>query len=164
MKLVVDASVVAKWLVTEVLSAEALRLLQPDNELVVPELLWAEVGNILWKKARAGELPDTEAVRRFDHLASMGLRTVSNLVVARAAVGLALATGRTVYDSIYVALAMHEGWPLDPELPSDRLPPSANIQALCALRQSAWSVDGLRPISLYVYPTIMTGDPQPATQ
>jgi hypothetical protein len=39
----------------------------------------------------------------------MGPRTVSNAFVARAAVGVALATVRTVYDSVYVALAVHEG-------------------------------------------------------
>jgi predicted nucleic acid-binding protein len=108
-KLVVDASVAAKWLVPEVLSQEAVGLLNPDNGLVVPELFWAEVGNILWKKARAQELPDTEALKRFDALASMGLRTISNALVARSAIEVALATGRTVYDSLYVALAMHEG-------------------------------------------------------
>ncbi len=109
MKLVVDASVAAKWLVPEVLSEGAVGLLDPGNELVVPELFWAEVGNILWKKARAGELQKIEALTRFDAVASMGLRTISNQVVARRAVQVALATGRTVYDSIYIALAMHEG-------------------------------------------------------
>jgi predicted nucleic acid-binding protein len=108
-KLVVDASVAAKWLVPEVLSEGAVGLLDPGNELVVPELFWAEVGNILWKKARAGELQKIEALTRFDAVASMGLRTISNQVVARRAVQVALATGRTVYDSIYIALAMHEG-------------------------------------------------------
>lgn len=104
-----DASVAAKWLLAEALSVKAVGLVQLENELIVPELFWAEIGNILWKKARTGELPDTEALRRFDDLASMGLRTVSNAVIARAAVGVAVAAGRTVYDSVYVALAMHEG-------------------------------------------------------
>ena len=109
MKLVVDASVAAKWLVPEVLSQEAVSLLQPDNELIVPELFWAEVGNILWKKARAGELQNTDAVMRFDALASMGLRTISNAPIARMAIEVALSTRRTVYDSLYIALAMTEG-------------------------------------------------------
>ncbi len=99
MKFVVDASVAAKWLVAEVLSAKALEVVQPENELVVPELFWPEVGNILWKKARAGELPAAEAANRFEDLLSMGLRTVSTVVLARAALAAALATGRTVYDS-----------------------------------------------------------------
>ena len=39
----------------------------------------------------------------------MDLRTVSNASLARVAVGIALATGRTVYDSLYVAFAADEG-------------------------------------------------------
>jgi predicted nucleic acid-binding protein len=108
MKLVVDASVAAKWLVVEPLSAQALALLDSGNELIAPELFWAEVGNILWKKARAADLTDTEAIKRFDALSAMGLRTVANASVARDAVEFALATGRTVYDAIYVALAVRE--------------------------------------------------------
>jgi predicted nucleic acid-binding protein len=109
MKLVVDASVAAKWLVVEALSAEALALLESGNELVAPELFWAEVGNILWKKARAGDLTDTEAIKRFDSLRSMQIRTVPNSLVGREAVELALATGRTVYDAVYLAIAVREG-------------------------------------------------------
>jgi len=112
LKLVVDASVAAKWLLAEALSPKALGLVQPEHELVVPELFWAEVGNILWKKARAGELEGAEAVRRLDELGSMGPRTVSNAALVRAALGVALATSRTVYDCLYLALAMHEGCPL----------------------------------------------------
>jgi predicted nucleic acid-binding protein len=108
MKLVVDASVAAKWRVVEALSTQALALLDSGNELIAPELFWAEVGNILWKKARAGDLTDTEAIKRFDALTGMGLRTVANASVARDAVELAPATGRTVYDAVYVALAMRE--------------------------------------------------------
>ena len=65
----------------------------------------------MWKKARAGELPETEAANRFEDLLSMGLRSVSNVVLARAALAAALATGRTVYDSTYVALAIDEACP-----------------------------------------------------
>jgi predicted nucleic acid-binding protein len=49
-RLVVDASVAAKWLVTEPLSDRALALLGGANELIAPDLLLPEVGNILWKQ------------------------------------------------------------------------------------------------------------------
>jgi len=45
-KLVVDASVAAKWLVTEPLSDKALDVLGSSEELYAPDLLLAEVGNI----------------------------------------------------------------------------------------------------------------------
>jgi hypothetical protein len=44
-------------------------LLQLDNELVAPELFWAEVGSVRRKKARAGERQDADAVMRLDALA-----------------------------------------------------------------------------------------------
>jgi predicted nucleic acid-binding protein len=47
MKWVVDASVAAKWLAPEEDSAQALKYL--NAELLAPDLLFAEVANILWK-------------------------------------------------------------------------------------------------------------------
>ena len=44
-----DASVATKWLVTENLSSEAVAILGSDAELVAPDLLPIEVGNVLWK-------------------------------------------------------------------------------------------------------------------
>jgi predicted nucleic acid-binding protein len=43
---VVDASVAVKWFVPEIHSAEALRLLSSDCELLAPDLLPSELGNI----------------------------------------------------------------------------------------------------------------------
>lgn len=108
MKLVVDASVAAKWVVVEPLSDRATSLLQPEHQLIVPDLFWAEIGNIFWKKARSGDLTSGDCVRRFDALQQMGLETRAHASIAREAIALALETARTVYDSIYVALAVHE--------------------------------------------------------
>jgi predicted nucleic acid-binding protein len=52
--LVVDASVVIKWFVAEPLSVEARRILDDYQSgtlsLVAPDLINAEIGNIVWKK------------------------------------------------------------------------------------------------------------------
>jgi predicted nucleic acid-binding protein len=108
MKLVVDASVAAKWVVVEPLSDRATSLLQADHQLLVPDLFWAEIGNIFWKKARRGDLTNADCVRRFDALHEMGLETRAHAPIARDAIAIALENARTVYDSIYVALAVHE--------------------------------------------------------
>jgi predicted nucleic acid-binding protein len=47
---VVDASVVIKWFVPEILEAEAKRWIDPSFVLFAPDLLPSEFGNILWKK------------------------------------------------------------------------------------------------------------------
>jgi hypothetical protein len=58
---VVDASVVIKWFIDEV-HAEAARRLQAEHyDLLAPDVLWPESGNILWKKVRRGELTTAEA-------------------------------------------------------------------------------------------------------
>lgn len=53
---VVDASVVIKWFVPENYSEYADRLLNNSYNLLVPDLLIAEVCNILWKKVRLGQI------------------------------------------------------------------------------------------------------------
>lgn len=105
---VVDASVALKWYVPEVHSEDALRLLRRGNEFHVPDLFFAEAGNILWKKVNRGEL--TGAV---GHRIARALRAVPEEVHATAdllegALELAMRHGCTVYDALYVALAVAE--------------------------------------------------------
>ena len=52
--LVVDASVVAKWVLPEVHS-DAARDLLSVAEVLAPDLLWAELGNVLWRARRDHE-------------------------------------------------------------------------------------------------------------
>lgn len=47
---VVDASVAIKWFLPEVHSEPASRLLREERYLLVPDLIWAEFGNVLGKK------------------------------------------------------------------------------------------------------------------
>jgi len=107
-KLVVDASVAIKWLVAETLTDEALAILGSDRELVAPDLLPIEVGNVLWKKVRAADLTTDQAIERFEGLGKMGLRIVGTGPIQSRAIQLAFETGRTVYDSLYLALAIAE--------------------------------------------------------
>ena len=56
MKLVVDASVAVKWLITEEWTEESRRLLAASIDRHAPDLILAETANVLWKKARRGEI------------------------------------------------------------------------------------------------------------
>jgi predicted nucleic acid-binding protein len=57
--LFVDASIAIKWLVPEIHSDAALRLLEENNRLTAPDLIFSEIGNVLLKKPRSGEIePD----------------------------------------------------------------------------------------------------------
>jgi len=109
---VVDANVVAKWFVPERLSDEAARLLDDRHELVSPDLLWPELGNVLWKKARAGQLTGREAARIVQALDEFPLTVFPSRLVLQGALEIALGTGRSVYDGVYVALAVALECPL----------------------------------------------------
>ncbi len=55
-KFVVDANVAIKWVLPEIHTQAALRLLQDEsNILLVPDFFFSEVSNILWKQVRRGE-------------------------------------------------------------------------------------------------------------
>jgi predicted nucleic acid-binding protein len=109
---VVDASVVAKWFVPERLSEEAVRLLDDGHELASPDLLWPELSGVLSKKARAGQLTRKEAARIVQALDQFPLTVFPSRLVLEAALEIALGTGRSVYDSVYVALAVALECPL----------------------------------------------------
>src|SRR4051794_32001614 len=100
-RVVIDASVVIKWHVAEPQSAEALRLLAPTPlEIHAPDLLFAEVANVLWKKCRRGEL-EPDAAREVLRLVTlMPVRTHPSARLVPAAFDIAVRAGRTAYDSL----------------------------------------------------------------
>jgi predicted nucleic acid-binding protein len=68
--------------------------------------VFPEVGNILWKKVRRGDLTEEQA-RGIGHLVVVApLAVHPSAPLLEAALEIALRTGRTVYDSLYVALAV----------------------------------------------------------
>jgi predicted nucleic acid-binding protein len=110
---VVDASVAAKWLLppaNESLADEALHLLElyskGDIKLAVPDLFWAELGNLLWKAVRMKRCTETSAKEGLAALRERRFATVASNSLLEVAFGIAIAFDRTVYDSLYVALAV----------------------------------------------------------
>lgn len=102
---VIDASVALKWFIPEIHEAEAKRFLDPNNLLSAPDLLPSEFGNILWKKTRRGEITHGEAARIVVEMQNAPLSFFPSLNLLPEALRIADATGRTVYDSMYLALA-----------------------------------------------------------
>jgi predicted nucleic acid-binding protein len=108
---VVDASVAVKLLLPEPHSQAALRLLEPGRAILAPDLIWPEVGNVLWKKWRQGEV-DEEAVpsilRDFQRLP---FHIQPSDALAEVAWVVARSLGRSFYDSLYLALAITFDYP-----------------------------------------------------
>ena len=103
---VVDCAVAIKWFVPEELSAEAEGLLDGTRDLLAPDLLFAELGNVLWKKVSRQELTTAEARAVLSGISRVPLAVTPSRDLTEAALEIALAHGRTVYDAIYVALAV----------------------------------------------------------
>ncbi len=102
---VVDASVVLKWLVPEEHSEQAIALLQ-QHELIAPDLVLSEVGNIFWKMQRRGEILDEDVLLALEMLSPPPFAIHPAEKLLPSAYLLAAQHDRTVYDSLYLALAV----------------------------------------------------------
>jgi len=106
---VVDASVAAKWFLPEPDAPAALRLLDGRRRLVAPDLIRAEVGNIVWKLQMRDLVSSEEATDLIEHFLTMPFEIYDTGFLLAGALEIALATKRTVYDSLYLALAVELG-------------------------------------------------------
>ena len=108
---VVDAGVAIKWVLKEDLDTYALRLTTGDHTLIAPDFMYAECGNVLWKRVRSGSLAAQEARKSFQLLCAAPLEITSTKSLADEALSIAMSTDRAVYDCIYLTLAIHEEAP-----------------------------------------------------
>lgn len=113
---VVDASVAAKWFLPaagEPLTREAEDLLssclREQIRLCVPDLFWAELGNLLWKAVVQRRITQEHAEKSIAKAIQLQLSVLRAVDLISHAVVLALASDRSVYDSLYIAAAMSRG-------------------------------------------------------
>jgi len=111
-RFVVDASVAAKWYFPEEHSEAALGVLHRDNELYAPDFLLAEVDAVAAKRLRRREITAGEAARVRAALRKVPLRYESFRVLLDPAFELSAATGSSLYDCLYLALALLRKAPL----------------------------------------------------
>jgi len=111
-RFVVDASVAIKWFVPEIHADAARRLLREGNILLAPDLIWAEVANALWRKWREKELTAEIVEDILNDFRRYPLRICSGESLYDVAWPIVQGSGRTFYDSLYLALAMSNGCPL----------------------------------------------------
>ena len=111
-KVVVDSSVAIKWFVTEPYSVEAHYILEEYQAgtltLLAPDLLYAEVGNIVWKKHRFQGLAAEEAEEVLAAFRLVTFSVTSCAALLEEAYRLAVPHQRTVYDAMYLALSLRE--------------------------------------------------------
>lgn len=106
MRIVIDASVLIKWYVPEIHSLDAELLVGREFEIHAPELAIPEFGNILWKKCKLGELSAQESLKIADEMSKEDITFHPHASLLRTSLEQANATGQTVYDWTYMALAL----------------------------------------------------------
>ena len=104
---VIDASVAIKWVIAEPGTEAALRLL--GHALCAPDLLVAACANILWRKARFGELTAREASLAARLLERADIDLIPMRRLLDRALALAVALDHPASDTMYLALAESTG-------------------------------------------------------
>lgn len=109
MNLIIDASVLIKFFVPEVLSTKAEQLLARVEEgsvkLFAPDSIYAEAGNTLWKKRRLKELTQSEVGKITDLIVSSPLKVEPSKALFPLAIDIAITYEVTVYDALYLSMA-----------------------------------------------------------
>jgi predicted nucleic acid-binding protein len=107
---VVDASIAVKLYVPEVHSQQAVQFFSDQHDLIAPDIMLAEFGNIIWKKVRLlGELTSDEGTKIIAAAQTLPLNYYSTADLIANGFEIALNAQRTVYDCLYVALAASQG-------------------------------------------------------
>lgn len=83
-----------------------------ENSIHIPDLFFVECANILWKKVRRGEYPETDASENLTDLQTLGLPCTPTSRLVGRALEIACHCGTTVYDASYAALAEQLDLPL----------------------------------------------------
>lgn len=107
--LVIDASIAIKWFIPEAGSDAAIQLLSKKHHLLAPDLIRAEVGNIVWKLHRRQFIKTDDVYHIVNDFLAMPIDIHDSELLISNAVEIAVETGTTVYDSLYFALAVEKG-------------------------------------------------------
>jgi predicted nucleic acid-binding protein len=113
--LVVDASVVAAWVLPDEVSDETDALLHrvAAEGALAPGLLWHELRNILLVAARRGRIAEDAVTPSLLRLRRLPIEAVATGLAGDAAViALAQRHRLTAYDAAYLLLARERGLPL----------------------------------------------------
>lgn len=112
LSVVVDASVVLKWVLPEPDSHVAAMLLEGGFRLYAPDLLPVEAANVIWRQAYRGLTTPESARECLKSVLACPIALHASRELLVSAHNIALQTRCTVYDSLYLALAQRRRMPL----------------------------------------------------
>lgn len=103
--IIVDASVAIKWFIPEIHAELSTHVLNESFVLYAPDLIFAEIGSILWKKCRSKEIAFSTASAILSDFKRVPIDIYANDILINEAWQIAHNYQCTVYDSLYVAMA-----------------------------------------------------------
>lgn len=109
---VVDASVAVQWLIPEQNTSQAMRLLREVAVLAVPDLIYSEVGNALWKRVQRNEIDMNQGSLLIEEFLRLPLDVYPSTELLTSAFQIAHSVSATVYDALYLALSQRLHAPL----------------------------------------------------
>jgi len=110
---VVDTNVVAYYLLgTAPFLDEVRQFWRTVEEAWAPVHWEAELANAVWMAVRTGVLPGDEGHQKLDLAARLGIQSVPNRSLWQPALTRALDSDATVYDTLFVELAVQRNLPL----------------------------------------------------
>lgn len=106
MSIVIDACVAVKWYCPEKNSDTASKYLTCLDQVVIPDLLYSEFANTIFKKCKLNEINLTDARAIIDHFVKLPLAVYPSSQLINSAFEIAHSIDHPVYDCIYLALAV----------------------------------------------------------
>lgn len=110
MKVVVDTNVVAYLLLgTKGFVSEARACFEAVSNPIAPAHWEAELANVVWMAVRSGVLPPEDGPLRLRLARQLGIESVSTVTLCQGALLRSLASSVSVYDTLFVELAVRTG-------------------------------------------------------
>ncbi|WP_068955312.1 type II toxin-antitoxin system VapC family toxin [Pararhizobium polonicum] len=106
---VIDASVAMKWFVDEGDQAMAMEITRYEGRLVAPDVIFAEVANVLRRKIRLGQTTESQAKESLQILLRTFPDATPSADLLEDAFALSSQLDHSVYDVLYLVCALRKG-------------------------------------------------------
>ncbi len=103
---VIDASIAAKWFLDEVFCNESREVLHGRYSLHAPDFLLLEMDSVFLKRIRRGDITPQDANVARLMLRQIPIKCHAITAFLDRAYEIAALTGQSIYDSLYVTLAL----------------------------------------------------------